>query len=428
MTPYGTDTVDDSSRSGTAARAMTLGWLTAVFSINFLDRQILSLFAQPIKLEFGLTDAMLGVLYGIGFALIYGTGGFPIARIADRGLRVRLVNWALLFFSVMTAVSGFATGFWQLALARLGVAAGESGTNPPSHSIIADLFRPEERSVAMATFSLGPHIGVLTGFLVLGWIGGQWGWRAAFVAVGVIGIAISLLGFTSIAEPSRRSSATGHSGLSTIAALRVAFRSRSSRHVFMGATLFSTMSNAILGWLPATMVRQGMSVPEVGTTLALVLGLVGGCGTLLGGIISDRVSKGNASIRLKILSIVILLCGPAWACVFQASSPTIMITLFVLPAGLLGFYLGPTFSTIQALAEPRVRATAAAALVFSGNVLGLSIGPFVVGFLSDTLSGPVGPRSLQLALTFVTPLCFWSAYHYWQASRTVLDDIVRENP
>jgi predicted MFS family arabinose efflux permease len=421
------DTGNGISASTPRLRHLTLGWLTIVFSINFLDRQVLSLFAQPIKQEFQLTDSMIGMLYGIGFALIYGTGGFPIARIADRGRRVPIVNWALMFFSLMTVVSAFVTGFWQLALARIGVAAGESGTNPPSHSIIADLYTPRERSVAMAVFSLGPHIGVLAGFLVLGWIGGHWGWRAAFASVGVVGIVVAIAGLISIREPPRRKRADSKgSPYSTVEALKIAFRSRAARHVFVGSTIFSTMSNAMLGWLPTAMVRQGMSVPEVGTTLAILLGLVGACGTLLGGIVSDRISKGDPAVRLKILSLVILFCGPAWASVFQTHSPTMMIVLLVVPAGLLGFYLGPTFSTIQSLAEPGVRATAAAALVFSGNVIGLSVGPFVVGSLSDAFASAAGKGSLAIALTCITPLCIWSAWHYWQASHTVAADVVHE--
>jgi MFS family permease len=129
-----------------------------------------AILAEPIKRDLILSDTEVGVLYGFAFAVLYTTVGIPIARIADRADRTRIINWSLVLFSVMTAICGLAVSYWQFLLARIGVAIGEGGTNPPSHSMISDLYPVERRGTAMAIFALGPHVGILVGFLIGGWI------------------------------------------------------------------------------------------------------------------------------------------------------------------------------------------------------------------------------------------------------------------
>lgn len=413
------------TEGGNVRRNVTLAWLTGVFALNFLDRQILSLFAQPIKTEFVLTDTQVALLYGFGFAVLYGTAGFPIARMADRGGRIRIVGLALLLFSTLTAACALVTASWQLVAVRIGVALSESGTNPPSHSLIADLYRPNERSAAMAVFSVGPNIGLLFGFVGLGWIGGHYGWRAAFATVGVVGVLVSIFGFLRIREPSHDRGVEAVERTSTVRALKLAFRTASSRHIFVGATAFSLTSYAILGWLPSMLVREGLSIPSTGLALSLILGLAGGCGTLFGGIASDRFAAGRPAVRLRILALVLAISAPLWIAVFLSQSVVITLALLIFPAATMGFYLGPTFATMQSLVDPGVRSTSAAALVFSGNVIGLSVGPLLVGMISDHLTATMGVDALRYALLVAGPLCIWSAFHYWSASAFIERDLDR---
>lgn len=402
-------------------RGATLSILVGIYSINFMDRQLLAILAEAIKRDLGLSDTQIGLLYGFAFAALYATAGFPIARYADRADRARIVNWSLVAFSVMSAACGLAANYWQLIGARIGVAVGESGTNPPSHSIIADLYPLERRSTAMAAFSLGPNIGLLLAFAVGGWVGQIWGWRAAFLASGLCGLALAAPSFMLLRDPDR--------GRSTArlppfrAAVSVLFVRRSARHLLAGATIFSVAVYAVVGWLPSMLVRSGFSLGVAGSILALLLGVVGAAGTLLGGVFADRLGKHDPAWRLRVVGIVLLLMAPAWGAAFAVSEAMVMLILLALPCALLGFYLGPTFAMVQSLAPPDTRATAAAALLFLGNTVGLGLGPLAVGALSDALLPIAGQDSLRVALFAVVPLCLWAAYHYHAAASCIGSDL-----
>jgi predicted MFS family arabinose efflux permease len=400
---------------------VTLSLLLGVFSINYMDRQILAILAQPIKTDLALSDVQVGLLYGAAFAVLYATAGMPIARHADRADRARIINWSLVFFSLMSAACGLAANYWQLIAARIGVAIGEGGTNPPSHSMISDLYPLDRRSTAMAVFSLGPHIGVLLGFLIGGWVGQFWGWRPAFVVAGLLGLIFAIPSWLYLREVPRENNATDVVASVPIrSVLRTMTSQASGRHLLLGATVFSIAGYSVIGWLPALLIRSGGLGPgAVGSILALVLGVVGSAGTLLGGALADRLGKASPAWRLKLVAVVLLLMAPAWAATFLASTPATMVALLVLPGAFLGFYLGPTFAMIQSIVEPGMRATAAALLLFFINVVGLGLGPLVVGALSDALSSVAGPDSLRFALLAVPPLCVWAAYHYYVASRTI---------
>lgn len=204
-----------------AARGYTLAILTAIFTISIMDRQILAILFEPLKREFELTDTQLGLLSGPTFVLFYTTLGIPVALWADRGNRSRIIGLALIVFSAMTVLCGLAASFWQLLLARIGVAMGEAGTAPPSQSIIAELYAPEERTAAMGWFSLGPHLGLLLGLLLGGWLGQWYGWRAALWAAGAIGIACAIMVPVALHEP-RRTLAGGRPAASPVTCAKAA--------------------------------------------------------------------------------------------------------------------------------------------------------------------------------------------------------------
>ena len=151
-----------------AVRRYTLAVLVVVYTVNFVDRQILSILLEAIKSDLGLSDQALGFLAGFAFAAFYAVMGIPIALWADRGNRRNLISLALLIWSVMTALSGLAQNFLHLALARVGVGIGEAGCSPPAHSLISDHYPPEKRATALAIYSTGVHLGVFMGFIVGG--------------------------------------------------------------------------------------------------------------------------------------------------------------------------------------------------------------------------------------------------------------------
>jgi len=402
-------------------RATSLFILVGVYSINFMDRQILAILAQPIKNEMLLSDTQIGLLYGAAFAVVFAIAGIPIARYADRGNRARLVSGCLVAFAALTAACGLATAYWHLILARIGVAVAESGTGPPSHSIIADLYPIEKRSRAMAFFAIGPNIGLLLAFAIGGWVGQFWGWRMAFLVAGLVGLVFALPALVLLREPRRQESlAPAQSFGAAVAAL---FASRSLRHLFAGATVFSAVAFAIIGWLPSVLLRSGYSIGAAGTILALVCGIGGAAGTLVGGVLADEVGKRDAGRRLRLVAQVFLLMAPAFLLAFLVGDATAMVVFVAVPAALLGFNLGPTFAMVQTLAPVESRTTAAALLLFLGNTVGLGLGSVLIGALSDALAPLAAQDSLRFALLAVVPLCLLAAHQYRQAASYLGDDL-----
>jgi MFS family permease len=421
---------DPQDRITAGRRRYTLAVLLAVFALNFMDRQILAILIQPIKQDLQLSDSALGLLSGFAFALFYTTLGIPIARRADRGNRSRIIAGALAVFSGMTALCGLAANFWQLALARMGVGVGEAGTNPASHSLIADLYPISARSTAMAIFALGPHLGLFLGFLVGGWVNQWYGWRVAFLAAGLPGLlAAGVVHFT-LKEPPRGlsdgGSSTDRDPPRLGAVCRRMWARPSLRHILAGGALASFVAYGVISWLPAHLARSHrMESGTIGVVLALVVGLAGGVGTLLGGRLADHLARREPTWQVRLVALALVLGGLFWIAVFLAPDTKAMLWLLVLPGMLLGVYVGPTFALVQALADVRSRAVAAAVLLFVGNLVGVGLGPLAVGALSDLLRPRWGADALRFGLLIVVPVSLWAAYHYARAGRTLGADLGR---
>jgi predicted MFS family arabinose efflux permease len=345
----------------------------AVFAVHFLDRQVLAILIPPIKSELHLSDTALGLLSGLAFTILFSTAGLIIGRLADRTNRARIITWSLAGFSAMTAMCGMATGFWQLLIARVGVGIGEGGTNPASHSLIADLFPTQQRAAAMATYGIGPHVGLVLAFALGGWLGQTVGWRATFMIVGAIGLALALITGVGLRDPRMVTRSSG--GMPSPAAwaiVRALFRSRALRHLFAAGTLATAAALGLITWLPALLTREyGMSLGETGVALALAFGVGGAMGTYLFGRFVDIA--GNVAVMRK-------------------------------PRMLVG---------CQDVVDPRARAFSAAVLLLIVNLVGASIGPLTVGVLSDALqTSTAASQSLRYALLAMPGVLAWSALHY----------------
>jgi predicted MFS family arabinose efflux permease len=400
-------------------RKLTLGLLGAIFAVNFMDRQIVAILGEPIRRELGLSDTQLGLLYGFAFAVVYSTAGIPIARWADRADRARIINASLVVFSLFTMACGLAASYLQLLLARVGVAMGEGGTNPASHSLIADLYPESRRGTAMAVFALGPNVGILLGFGFGGVIGQAWGWRTALLVAGAAGLLLAALSAWLLRDPGRRTPpAAAPAG--TGASLRSLFRHRAMPHVFIGGTLMGTAAYAAIAWLPAFLIRShGFGTAGAGLALALLLGVVGAAGTLLGGVLADRLGARDPAWRLRVVSVAMLAAVLFWPAALLLPHSAAALACLVVPAAVLCFYLAPTFAAVQSLADPAARALAAAVLLLVSSLVSLGAGPLLVGVLSDALRPAHGADSVRLGLLVVVPLMVWSAAHYYAASRTL---------
>jgi len=398
-----------------------LGILLLVSAIAYMDRQILALLIEPIKAELGLSDTQAGLLYGFTFAAFYALLGIPIAKIADRASRARIIARSLFVFSTMTVLCGAAMSYWQLLAARMVVGIGEAGTNPASQSMIADLYPMQRRSAAMAIFAAGPHLGMLIGFAIGGVLGQLLGWRQAFVAAGCLSLAVTLLARVSLREPERVAQAPRTAqAVSVKEAVRVLWRHSSIRHVFVGGTLANMATAALTGWLPSFLMRShGFSTSTTGVLLAFVLGVLGGAGVVLGGWLADRMGKQDASWRMKMPATGVLICAVCWAFVFADLGATVTVAALVLGGALLTFHIGPTFALVQSVAPTHMRALAAALLLFVSGFVGFGLGPLVVGRLSDALSDNHGIDSLRIAMLLVPVLFAWAALHYYAAARAL---------
>jgi len=398
-----------------------LGLLFAAYTLSFLDRQILSILFQPIKLEMDLSDTQLGLLGGIALALFYATLGLPLAMLADRSNRVRIVTGSLVVFSTMTAACGVAQNFWQLFLARIGVGVGEAGVNPSSHSIIADIFPHERRSTAMGVLATGANVGQLLGLVIGGVLSTYYGWRVAIVAVGLPGLLLAVVFRLTVTEPQRGASegrAASGSAPPLKESLLYMWRNQAMRHLIIGSMLKGTAGYGVGSWLPSLFIRShGLTGAQVGLLLGLLSGILGGTGALLGGYLNDRLSKREAGNGLAFIALATAGVYPLAVGAYLSGDLRLAVALILIPVFVNNMFLAPSLALVQSLARVRMRAVASAVKMLTLNLVGLGLGPFAVGFFSDSLQSSFGERSLGIAMSIVASSGVWGALHFYISSR-----------
>ncbi len=401
--------------------------LLLVYILNFLDRQIVNILAEPIKGELGLSDTQLGLLAGPAFAVFYAVLGIPIARYADNAKtnRVWLISICLAIWSAMTAICGVAQNFVQLALARIGVGVGEAGCTPAAHSLIADSVPPEKRSSAIAFFGLGIPIGGLLGLIIGGVVNDQYGWRIALMLVGTPGILLAFLLPLLIRDP-RRCADSAHfntaespvkAKLSIKDAVREVFASKAYLYVFIAASFTAFLSYGKGLWTISFFIRShGLSTTEAGLAMAVALGISGIIGTWLGGKMADVFGKRDKRHILTMPAIGMAIAAPILFAGYWAEDWRIAVALLILPTILNSAYYGPAYGCVQGLVRPEARAIAASLVVFGQNLIGLGMGPLLFGVLSDWLQPMAGDESVRWVLYGAAWLGLIPAFFFWRAS------------
>jgi predicted MFS family arabinose efflux permease len=308
-------------------------------------------------------------------------------------------------------------------LARIGVGVGEAGGGPPSHSLIAEYFPEERRGMALSIFSLGVPLGILVGFLVGGWINEFFGWRRAFFVVGVPGLLLAVVVALTLKEPPRRA-VTTQPIPSTREVFRYLFGLSSFRHLSIASALYAFVGYAAVAWLPTFLDRShGMSSGPIGTWLALIIGIGGAVGTILGGRLADGYGAGDRRAYVLVPAFAQFLCLPFAFVVYLSDNTTLALLMLTFPVLLGSMYQGPAFSVVQSLSPPAMRSTAAAVLLFVINILGLGLGPSAVGVISDLLVDRAGGDSLRYALLIVSLAYVLSGVHFTLAARTLRSDL-----
>jgi predicted MFS family arabinose efflux permease len=383
----------------------------------------------PIKVEFHLNNTEIGLLNGLAFALVYATLGIPIAVLADRMSRRNVIAASLAVFSVMTILCGYAAHFWQLLLARFGTGVGEAGTGPSINSIIADLYPPEKRATALAFYSAGLNIGLLFAFFGGGWIAQHFGWRNAFLAAGLPGIAIMFLILFTIEEPRR-----GHAERlvdegttpSMAAVLRYLWSQRSFRWFSIGTAMSSFGGYAGLAFIPIFLgTTHHMSLQAIGLTLSVLTGIGGAVGTYLAGVFADRYGKRDVRWNMYVPIVATLITVPFVPIFYLSNNLSIALVAAIVPTLTGAAYVGPAYAMTQALVPLRMRARAAAILLFILNIFGYAPAALIVGGISDLLEPSLGPNALRYALLTSILTGLTGAFCYWRAAKTLRQDIDR---
>lgn len=410
-----------------------LGLLLVAYIFNFIDRSILSILLESIKEEFQVSDTYLGLLSGPAFAIFYTFVGLPIARWSDRGSRTTIISLAVLVWSGMTALTGFAGSFAHLAMARIGVGVGEAGCSPPAHSLLSDYFPPSRRATALAIYSLGIPIGGGIGFFAGGWLDEFFDWRTAFIVVGAPGVLLALVVKLTLKEPKRGQHDGPESpqsqGMSALQVLRYMNGLKSFRHMAIAAAFHAFYGYGASAFLAAFFLRShDMGTGELGTWFGLIALTAGVLGTFLGGFIGDRLASYDQRWYMWVPALATLTYIPFAFALYLSPNPYAALALYFPGSILGGMYLGPTFAMTQTLVPPNMRSTAAAILLFVINIVGLGLGPQGVGILSDLLSNRFGIESLRYALLItVVTFAAWSVLHYALAARTLREDLAARN-
>jgi MFS family permease len=400
-----------------------LGLLTVVYAFNYLDRQLLSVLMEPIKRAFGVSDGELGLLTGFLFALIYTVAGIPVARIADVFGRRAVLAISLAVWSAMTALTGFVTSFAQLRLARIGVALGEAGGTPPSFALISDIFPPERRATALGIFATGVSFGTLLGNVLGGWIGQEYGWRAAFIWLGLPGLVLAALLALTVREPPR---AAAHEEASLAEVLRVLFSQRTFVWMAAGVSLAAFAGYGFGVWKPSFLIRvHGFSLKTAGFAVGFVNLFTGVASSFLGGHLADRLGRRDPRWPLRVAALSALAGLPCTVAFLLWPDPWVALfgISFIGIAG--GMWPPPTYATSQSLVPAHMRARATAILLLFLNLVGLGLGPWVVGALSDALRPAYGAHSVRWALVAVMVAYPAGAFCYWRASRAVGEEAAR---
>ncbi len=413
-----------------SARYYALFILTIVYAFNFIDRQILVILQEAIKTDLGLLDVQLGLLSGFSFALFYTILGLPIARYADRNNRRNVIAIALAVWSGMTALCGLAQSYTQLFLARMGVGVGEAGGSPPAHSMISDMFAENRRATALSVYSAGLYLGILIGYSSGGFLQEAYDWRTTFLIVGLPGVVLAILLRLTVKEPARaQMGAPGErQGYTIQETFKYLFRLKSFRYIAFGCAMSGFVSYGTSNFMPSFMIRyHGISPSEIGWTLGLLSGVGGMIGTVLGGSLTDRFGKKDTRWYLWLPGLTAVIAIPLALVTYHTDNKFMMLGTYFIVVILSTLYLGPSIAVTHRLVDARMRAMSSAVLFLVLNLIGMGLGPVIVGLISDIVMFQTGEDGLRIALTIGTCIAIIKGYLFYMGGKKLPEDLENQS-
>lgn len=403
--------------------------MVLVYTLSIADRYVISTVLEPIRLELQLSDSGIAFLTGVSLALFYVFFGFPISWLIDRGNRRNIIAVSVILWSAMTTFCGLAANYWQLLLSRIGVGVGEAGGTPGANSIISDYFPVSRRPMALTVFSLGASIGAWLGADIAGAIADKFGWRAAFLALGVPGVVFGLLVFFTVREPPRgrldHLAPGSKEGTSFPESMRYLWSQRAAVHVMAASALTALWGWGLVWWTPAFLMRtQGLSAGQAGAILGPIHLLAGSAATILTGWLLARPSFMDPRRIVWLMGTGIGIATVVSFGIYWTHSLPLATALFWIFIPSIYFYIGPCFGLLNNLCEPRMRAQFCAATLFVANVGNLIVAPQLVGFLSDYFAPNhvANGESLRLALLCLVPVGLWATFHYFWSARNLIQN------
>jgi MFS family permease len=391
-------TPPDTTAAPTARqRGIVLAMLLLVYTFNFLDRQILSILAQPVKASLQLSDTQLGLLGGLAFAALYSTLAIPLALLADRTSRSWVITVSLGVWSAFTALCGVAQNFTQMFLFRLGVGVGEAGGVAPSYALIGDYYPAEKRARALSIYSLGIPLGAAAGALLGGYIAQTVEWRTAFIVIGIAGIVIAPIFRLVVKDRPRAASPQTQVPVSQV--FRILAAKPSFWLLAFGAAAGSMCGYGIAFWLPSLMMRSfGLDLIQTGQFFGALLLTGGVAGVLLGGALGDRLGARDRKYYALVPALSYIVGTPLFIAGVLSNGWAVAFALFVIPQALVYVWLGPVLTAVQHLVPAHMRATASASFLLINNLIGLGLGSTVIGMIADALKPGYGAGALRYAI------------------------------
>jgi predicted MFS family arabinose efflux permease len=382
-------------------RGLTLGLLVVVAILSYVDRQVFTLFQDDIKAELGLDDAQLGLLTGIAFAAFYALAAFPIARYADRGDRRLVIAACVSIWSAATALSAFALNFWQMLLARIGLAAAEAGAGPAGLSLLTEIFPKDRRTTVISVLLAANAVGLSGGLALAGWLSQWYGWRAVFLIVGLPGIAVGLLVYLLAAEPRRRGLAEPAPARTSSVGdvVRTMAANPSLRWVGLLLCMVPVTGFAFILWGASFFQRvHAMDKTQTGFWLggAMAAGLV--IGNLVAGWVGDRYGKANPRFNGWFAGVGLLLSFPFGLGFAIAGDAYVALACFVVVKFMMTLHLGPIIALCFAQVPDHMRAMMSATINMVIGLAGVGLGGTAAGVLSRYFTPEYGVLSLQPAL------------------------------
>ncbi|MCB2047534.1 MAG: MFS transporter [Novosphingobium sp.] len=424
-------------------RNYVMGLLLGIYIINFLDRQVVNILAEPIKHDLGLADWQLGLMGGLAFAVLYTLLGLPIAVLAERKDRSVIIAVAIAIWSACTAACGFAQNFVQLVLARVGVGIGEAGCTPPAHSLIIDYADTQKRGSALALYGMGAPLGGLLGMAFGGMVADAHGWRTAFFLAGVPGLIFAVLAYFTLKDPrtAERLKAARDKVQKKGVTIKECLSALAKRPSYFwatgGITIKAFISVGYALFMASFFLRNhpdevaqfaaaiGLeSMGFLGLTIGLMSGGFGALGMWLGGQLSDRYGKRDVRWNMYICIIAALAFIPPFVFSMTTESLALALIAMAINSLLSNLHYGPGISSMLSVAPPSMRAPASAIQLFVANLVSLGLGPLALGLLSDSLAVSMGSaEGLRWALILTSFLGIFAAIAFWIASRTLEQDL-----